>query len=330
MRTLLLVVLLVLAVAAVMYSQKEEGYDAALGPNEIRILKVGTKNMVLQDLCSQDDSLGKCKAAYAGNIKPGMWYVKVYMGTVMPWNPFRAFRASDRDKKIIDILTEAVKHYKNKYPEKKVTLYDSPLAVAKPNRQTVVRGENDNNTQKKNTGGIIHDRTPLSEEERDLLAKARKHASQFLDYVTSRYGSNAFVKSLKSGWNGNVLLATGAPFGARYIPSTKTFYINPETMLKQNSDDKLRTVILHELAHTSAANHGERWQEAFLFFIRIASDELRWKCEMTCAGCRKYGLCQNKVCPKCVWKFKYDECPKPHWTLKNEVKNLKLIAAAAR
>jgi hypothetical protein len=71
-------------------------------------------------------------------------------------------------------------------------------------------------------------------------------------------------------------------------------------------------IFLHELAHTSGYGHANDWRNAFIWFLKLATEELGVPVRVQCRTCTLYGICDKQFCPKCSWeKENTCECLEP-------------------
>lgn len=156
---------------------------------------------------------------------------------------------------------------------------------------------------------------PRSQKEEKVRAYCQDQVTAFVNHLRTRHGSDPRSQAVIRTWNGTVHLFYESASGARYNRSTGCLYVNPTI---DASRPRLHTKILHELAHATPNNHDERWRDAFAFFLKIATAELGWECELRCGACQKYGLCSKAFCPKCTWlDGDPARCPKPHYEFKD-------------
>lgn len=156
---------------------------------------------------------------------------------------------------------------------------------------------------------------PRSAQEEKLRVYCQDKCASFVNHLKSKHASDPRAQATIRTWNGTVTLFDAA--GARFIRGglrSGCLYVNPGN---DASYPRLHTKLLHELAHATPSGHDPRWQDAFVFFLGIATAELGWKCEMRCGACQSYGVCSKTKCPKCTWLEDPALCPKPHYTLKD-------------
>jgi hypothetical protein len=85
----------------------------------------------------------------------------------------------------------------------------------------------------------------------------------------------------------------------------KTIYVSIDQ--EQDLDDPevnafYNHIFLHELAHTSGYGHANDWRNAFIWFLKLATEELGVPVRIQCRTCTLYGVCDKQFCPKCSWE----------------------------
>jgi hypothetical protein len=75
----------------------------------------------------------------------------------------------------------------------------------------------------------------------------------------------------------------------------------------------LNKSIVHELAHATRfkylgeSSHSTTWKSAWVFFLNIATTELKMDVEVPCSSITYYGLTKDE-CPDCDWEIQPDSC----------------------
>ena len=157
-------------------------------------------------------------------------------------------------------------------------------------------------------------RAPTSEEAA-LFEMLRAKATEFATYIKTKYPQNPMTQALLKTWSGEVM-ASKKKTGATFSRKSGCLVINPyfETLKKAGSKHRTRTDtfdptsrlltrVLHELAHSWSGPHNAKFYEAQRWFVRVASDELGWKLDVTCRLCcySDSGCDPQTICPKCTW-----------------------------
>lgn len=151
-----------------------------------------------------------------------------------------------------------------------------------------------------NSPGVIA-RPPQTPAETQLVERATRLIKEFVDHLRQKYGGDPRARQLFQTWRGPVRILSGprAP-GGRFSPLDGSMGLNPK--IPDNANDaRLRSKLLHELAHSSRDGHGVRWRDTWLWFLNIATGDLGWTCALTSDGCRKYSVCDTQDCPKCTF-----------------------------
>lgn len=65
----------------------------------------------------------------------------------------------------------------------------------------------------------------------------------------------------------------------------------------------VKGVLIHEVAHaaTRNGNHTAEWRDAYVFLLRLATEQMGWDVTLECSSCRYYGVCGPGHCPSCTW-----------------------------
>ncbi len=119
---------------------------------------------------------------------------------------------------------------------------------------------------------------------------------KFNDYTRAKYPTDARFANARSKWTGKISFYkaktdTYKNAVALYSSSDGVIYVNTD-MVKNpaktvgsapNDYPATTFLMLHELAHTSGTSHDETWRDAFVAFLKVARDELKWGCSDQCA-----------------------------------------------
>ena len=146
----------------------------------------------------------------------------------------------------------------------------------------------------------------LTQDELDQLAK------QFYDYVTAsaELKDDQRIRYLKLRWNKLLLLSDFPGDEANTLGSfNKMSGCLLFRYMPQKSKPEQLGIMLHELAHSSGANHDGTWRDAFLFFANVATKKLGWVVSLKCPTvCKSYNICDRGLCPLCDWTPSYESC----------------------
>ena len=153
-----------------------------------------------------------------------------------------------------------------------------------------------------------------SSEESATQAELEASARQFLDYclATPSLAADVRVRNLARIWNRHVLLSDFPGDDANVLGSFNTLsgclYFRP--VLEKTRPEQLG-IMLHELAHSSGAQHDDEWKNAFLYFVNIATTQMGWSVALKCpVVCRSYGICNRSNCENCDFLPNVDACIK--------------------
>lgn len=94
--------------------------------------------------------------------------------------------------------------------------------------------------------------------------------------------------------------------------STGILKVNPDRV--RDDPAHALSTLLHELAHSTPARHDENWRDAFVYFLRLATEELGWRVALACPHCKHYGVCAASDCPRCT--FEACKPGDPRWSLR--------------
>jgi hypothetical protein len=152
----------------------------------------------------------------------------------------------------------------------------------------------------------------LSPEQRLTQDDLAKLARQFYDYVTTseEFKNDDRVRYLKLRWNKNVMLSDFPGDDANVLGSfNKLSGCLLFRYMPQKSKAEQLGIMLHELAHSSGANHDGTWRDAFLYFANIATKKLGWIVALKCPTvCKSYNICSKDLCPLCDWEPSFGGC----------------------
>jgi hypothetical protein len=75
----------------------------------------------------------------------------------------------------------------------------------------------------------------------------------------------------------------------------------PTAGLPFDSKYRILTRVLHELAHSTGYYHDRDFYDTQRFFMKVATEELGWRLDVTCRVCCETSVPCETVCPKCTW-----------------------------
>lgn len=154
--------------------------------------------------------------------------------------------------------------------------------------------------------------------DRDVLAWLRERVEEFLDVLERRHGGDPRAQALFAKLTKVKLLeaAESEPGGGswkngKFKHSTGVLYVAPRDVAGDfRTESSLLKTVVHELAHATRfkqpdeASHSQAWKQTWLWFLRVATEQLGWEVDIKCAECSFYGLCvedDRSQCPKCNW-----------------------------
>ena len=145
---------------------------------------------------------------------------------------------------------------------------------------------------------------PRNETEKQKAAFYVAKAHEFVGHLRRVHPDNQMTKTLVDKWKGEVVLFNipDGP-GGRY--SRGCIMLNPFKNMppgEMESDGRMLTRLLHELAHSWSGPHNAEFYAANRWFLQVASAEMGWKLDVNCRVCCHYdgGACRT-ACPKCHW-----------------------------
>jgi hypothetical protein len=158
----------------------------------------------------------------------------------------------------------------------------------------------------------------LSHEDAASLDYIKKTVEEFKHHLESKYREDERTKALLSKLR-----------GVRLLPQKRTgntynsgLFSHPTGLLMISARDgqgKLRTrgslnkSIVHELAHATRfkypgeKSHSTTWKSAWIFFLNIATKDLKMEVDVPCSSVTFYGL-QKSDCPGCDWENEPGAC----------------------
>ena len=124
----------------------------------------------------------------------------------------------------------------------------------------------------------------------------------FLAKAEQLYPTDARVRKAVDNFSGKIRFATPKTKELQsavgwYVGSPGSIYLNANFFKnvekntgkdpKDDSVSKLVFLLLHELAHTNGIGHDDVWENAFVFFLKIARNNLGWACSKKCQNLLK-------------------------------------------
>lgn len=146
--------------------------------------------------------------------------------------------------------------------------------------------------------------------ESELLGRLKAKCTEFVNHLKQRYPNEPMTKEVVSRWNGEIFMSQKPGTGATFNRMTGCMIVNPynETMKTGgpagsfDKESRLLTRVLHELAHSWSGPHDAKFYAAQRWYLKVATEELNWKLDVTCRVCCYLDPLKCKdVCPKCTW-----------------------------
>ncbi len=167
-------------------------------------------------------------------------------------------------------------------------------------------------------------RPAANAQERQLLQVLRARATAFAQHLEANYPDDRRTRRLFRQWNGTVHMSskdkgteedTGASFSSRGCLVMNPYFeraragrakmlagINtPGTLPGMDDFGRLLARLLHEMAHSSGRGHDAEFYDAQRFFLKIASEEMKWPLVVNCRVCCHSTAPCREACPKCTW-----------------------------
>jgi hypothetical protein len=153
-------------------------------------------------------------------------------------------------------------------------------------------------------------RPPRTPAEEDLRQQTLNVLRKIFGHLRTNHATDARAQRALGVWNeSGVFFTDDSNIDVSFSQRTRCLVINPATP-EVASFPRFVPLVLHHLAHSTCCLHDDRWLDAYLFLLRVATEELGLPAAITCAECTKYGVCSKAVCPKCTWAT--GSCPPPH------------------
>lgn len=116
---------------------------------------------------------------------------------------------------------------------------------------------------------------------------------KFIDHARAKYPTDIRFSTARSKWTGKILFfrALSSEYQvALGVYNQGTILINADILKNPakstgsipNEHPSLIYLLLHELAHTNGSGHNDVWLDAFVAFLKVARDDLKWGCSEQC------------------------------------------------
>lgn len=147
----------------------------------------------------------------------------------------------------------------------------------------------------------------------DVLAWVRERVDEFVSLLENEHGDDPRARALFSKLTDVRLLEatesvpdSGSWKNGKFKHSTGVLFVAPRDVSGDfRTESSLLKTVVHELAHATRfktpgeGSHSPAWKQTWLWFLRLATDNLEWTVDIKCAECSFYGLCDKAQCPKC-------------------------------
>lgn len=143
-------------------------------------------------------------------------------------------------------------------------------------------------------------REPETSEERKMALHVGKMIWGFLRHLDMHHESDARTLRAMQAWNGRVKILRSRDVSVRFSRNTGCLLINPDVLVTWD-ENMLINALLRQLAHMTCCAYDSKWLDAYVFYLRIATEELGLKVDVKCSDCKNFGLCYEVMCPKCSW-----------------------------
>lgn len=158
----------------------------------------------------------------------------------------------------------------------------------------------------------------MFESDRDVLDWLTARVEEFVGLLERKHGADPRAQALFAKLGDVRLLADcesvpdrGSWKNGKFKHSTGVLYVAPRDVTGAlRTESSLLKTVVHELAHATRfkqpleAAHSPAWKQTWLWFLKLATEELGWRVDIKCAECSFYGLCASDAraqCPKCNW-----------------------------
>lgn len=160
---------------------------------------------------------------------------------------------------------------------------------------------------------------PQSKAHKAFSDMVSQKLDQFLQHLSANYADDPRAQRAIQAFQNHTMFMFSKG-NAMSMYKRHYMHVNPYRPVNRQ-EGFINHTILHELAHSTPPAHGDEWRDAFIFFLKVATEELGWTVFMSCDRCQNYGLCDKAMCPKCTWNFTLDTCPGPYWKQKTIANN---------
>lgn len=151
--------------------------------------------------------------------------------------------------------------------------------------------------------------------DQDVLAWVGERVDEFVNLLERQHPGDPRSRALFAKLTGVRLLRAcesvpdgGSWKNGKFKHSTGVLYVAPRDVTGEfRTESSLLKTVVHELAHATRfkepgeGSHSPAWKQTWLWFLRLATDNLGWEVDIKCAECSFYGLCDQSQCPKCNW-----------------------------
>lgn len=137
-----------------------------------------------------------------------------------------------------------------------------------------------------------------------VLNMAKSLTKELLDHLQKQTYKSKNAREIVGWMNASdVYLFVGKAGGRMKRQRSKRracMFINPNKR-DNRVKGRLQSKICHEIAHLTGKGHDRKWRDTWKYLLNLSSRDLGWENELECGSCRKYKLCNKKMCPRCTW-----------------------------
>lgn len=150
----------------------------------------------------------------------------------------------------------------------------------------------------------------------DRLDWLTERVHEFMRHLREAHGDDPRTRTLHQKVRGVSILNNASPRGSgagtvrngMFKHSTGVVSVGlTDAGGRPRTEASLLKTVVHELAHATRVkepgetSHSVQWKQTWLWFLSVATQELKWDVEIKCSECTFYGLCERDMCPKCTW-----------------------------
>lgn len=168
--------------------------------------------------------------------------------------------------------------------------------------------------------------TNRTAEDAKALEYVRSQTNAFKRHLVAKYPADPRTKALLAKFKDIALLeskssepSSGSGGSSVYNSGMFSHKTGRMSVAPRDGNGNIRSAgslnktIVHELAHATRFKylgedaHSDEWKSSWLFFLKIATEELGWDVEASCSAVTYYGLDKNQ-CPGCNFDVDPESC----------------------